>query len=82
MWPITVTDDLHGEAAKISAELARRTGVELTEQEIIDSPHLFLGSHDRIVEKFSQLRDELGISSFLVGDLDELGPVVKRLAGT
>ncbi len=82
MWPITVTDDLHGEAAKISAELTRRTGVELTEQEIIDSPHLFIGSHDRFVEKFSQLRDELGISSFLVGDLDELGPVVERLAGT
>ena len=82
MWPITVTDDLHGVAAKISAELTRRTGVELTEQEIIDSPHLFIGSHDRFVEKFSQLRDELGISSFLVGDLDELGPVVERLAGT
>jgi probable F420-dependent oxidoreductase len=82
MWPITVTDDLHGEAAKISAELTRRTGVELTEQEIIDSPHLFIGSHDRFVEKFSRLRDELGISSFLVGDLDELGPVVERLAGT
>jgi len=82
MWPITVTDDLPGEAATISAELARRTGVELTEQEIIDSPHLFIGSHDRFVEKFSQLRDELGISSFLVGDLDELAPVVERLAGT
>jgi probable F420-dependent oxidoreductase len=82
MWPITVTDDLHGEAAKISAELTLRTGVELTEREIIDSPHLFIGSHDRFVEKFSQLRDELGISSFLVGDLDELGPVVERLAGT
>ncbi len=82
MWPITVTDDLHGEAAKVSAELARRTGVELTEQEVIDSPHLFIGSHDRFVEKFTQLRDELGISSFLVGGLDELGPVVERLAGT
>jgi probable F420-dependent oxidoreductase len=82
MWPITVTDDLHGEAAKVSAELARRTGVELTEQEVIDSPHLFIGSHGRFVEKFSQLREQLGISSFLVGDLSELGPVVGRLAGT
>jgi probable F420-dependent oxidoreductase len=82
MWPITVTDDLHGEAATISAELARRTGVELTEQEVIDSPHLFIGSHDRFVEKFRQLREGLGISSFLVGDLSELGPVVERLAGT
>jgi probable F420-dependent oxidoreductase len=82
MWPITVTDDLRGEAAKISAELARRTGTELTEQEVIDSPHLFIGSHDRLVEKFTQLRDGLGITSFLVGDPSELGPVVERLAGT
>jgi probable F420-dependent oxidoreductase len=82
MWPITVTDDLHGEAARISAELARRTGVELTEQEVIDSPHLFIGSHERFVEKFTELREGLGISSFLVGDLTELGPVVERLAGT
>ena len=57
----------------------RRTGVELTVDEVIDSPHIFIGSHDRFVEKFTELRDALGISSFLVGDLDELGPVVERL---
>jgi hypothetical protein len=54
----------------------------MTEQDVIDSPHIFIGSHDRFVEKFSQLRDQLGISSFLVGGLEELGPVVQRLAGT
>ena len=46
------------------------------------SPHIFIGSHDRFVEKFTELRDRLGISSFLVGELDELAPVVQRLAGT
>ena len=40
-----------------------RTGVELTEDEVIDSPHLFIGSVDRLVEKFLQLREELGITS-------------------
>ena len=29
-----------------------------------------------------ELRERLGVSSFLVGGLDELGPVVERLAGT
>jgi probable F420-dependent oxidoreductase len=82
IWPITVTDDLHGEAGKVVAELSKRTGIELTEQEVIDSPHIFIGSTDRFVEKFSQLREQLGISSFLVGGLEELGPVVQRLAGT
>ena len=80
--PIVVTDDLHGEARKIIDRLKSRTGIELTEQEVIDSPHLFIGSIDRFVEKFQQLREGLGISSFLVGDLSELEPVVERLAGT
>ncbi len=81
-WPITLTDDLHGEARKVIDRMRERTGVEMTEQEVIDSPHIFIGSHDRFVEKFLELRERLGISSFLVGSLDELGPVVERLAGT
>jgi len=28
------------------------------------------------------MRDELGISSIMVGEVDELAPVVERLAGT
>ena len=81
-WPATVTDDLRGEAAKVIAALKERSGVELTVQEVIDSPHVFIGSHQRLVEKFTELRERLGISSFLVGDLDQLAPVVERLANT
>ena len=81
-WPVVVTDDLHGEARKVVDSLRERTGQELTEQEVIDSPHLFIGSIDRFVEKFSELRERLGINSFLIGSLDEVGPVVERLAGT
>ena len=81
-WPIVVTDDLRGEARKVIERMKEKTGVELTEREIIDSPHIFIGSIDRFVEKFSDLRERLGINSFLVGGLDDLGPVVERLAGT
>ena len=80
--PIIVTDDLRGEARKVIDRMKGGTGIELTEQEIIDSPHIFIGSIDRFVEKFSELRERLGVNSFLVGSLDELGPVVERLAGT
>jgi probable F420-dependent oxidoreductase len=80
--PIVVTDDLRGEVRKVVDRHKSRTGVELSEQDVIDSPHVFIGSIDRFVEKFSELRERLGISSFLVGDLSELGPVVERLAGT
>ncbi|HEY2272235.1 MAG TPA: TIGR03621 family F420-dependent LLM class oxidoreductase [Jatrophihabitantaceae bacterium] len=81
-WPVKVTDDLHGEARRVIDELRSRTGYELTEQEVVDSPHMFIGSIDRLVEKFQQLREELGISSVLLGDLDELAPVLERLAGS
>jgi probable F420-dependent oxidoreductase len=80
-WPVTVTDDLRGEARKVIDELRSRTGVELTEDEVIDSPHLFIGSIDRLVEKFLQLREELGISSILLGNVGELEPVLERLSG-
>ena len=39
----------------------------MTEQDVIDSPHIFIGSIDRFVEKFCELRERLGIKSFLVG---------------
>ena len=81
-WPVTVTDDLDGEAAKVVAAMTERSGIELTVEDVIESPHIFIGSQDRFVEKFTALRDRLGISSFLVGELDQLAPVVQRLAGT
>jgi probable F420-dependent oxidoreductase len=81
-WPITVTDDVRAEARKVIDLMKKRTGIELSEEDVIESPHIFIGSIDRFVEKFSELRERLGISSFLVGGLDELAPVVERLAGT
>jgi probable F420-dependent oxidoreductase len=84
-WPATVTDDLRGEARRVIDHLRARTGVELTEEEVIDSPHLFIGSVDRLVEKFLQLREELGIRSILLGDIGDVAdiePVLERLSGS
>jgi len=81
-WPVTVTDDLHSEARKVIDHIRARTGVEFTEDEVLDSPHLFIGSIDRLVEKFLHLREELGITSILLGDIDELAPVLERLRAT
>jgi len=80
-WPVTVTDDLRAEARRVIDHLSAKTGVELTEEDVIDSPHLFIGSVDRLVEKFLQLREELGISSILLGDIEVLAPVLERLRG-
>jgi probable F420-dependent oxidoreductase len=82
VWPVTVTDDVHAEARAIIDHLQGRTGIELTEAEVLDSPHLFIGSTARFVEKFESMRERLGITSIMVGGVDELAPVVERLAGT
>jgi probable F420-dependent oxidoreductase len=81
VWPVTITDNLRAEARRVVDHLRARSGVELTEDEVIGSPHLFIGSINRLVEKFQQLREELGISSIMLGEITELAPVVERLAG-
>ena len=79
-YPIVLTDDPRAEARRAADALGAR-GTDLTEDEVLESAHLFIGSVDSLVEKFERLRAELGISSFMVGEIDELLPVVERLAG-
>jgi hypothetical protein len=81
-WPIVVTDDLCGEARKLIARFRKRTGVELTEQEAIDSTHVFIGSIDHLVEKFSDLRERLGITSVRGRRPQRSRPAVERLVGS
>jgi probable F420-dependent oxidoreductase len=82
MSPIIVTDHARRAASRLARRLADRTGVELSPDELLDSPHIFIGSIDQLVEKFRGLRERLGVSSIMVGRLDELPGVVERLAGT
>ena len=82
MTGISVTDHARREAEELAEALHGRSGVRVTADELLDSPHIFIGSVDSLVEKFRRLRQELGISSIMVGEVDELVPVVERLAGT
>jgi probable F420-dependent oxidoreductase len=79
-WPVTITNDLRGEARRVVDALRSQGSAELTEQEVIDSPHLFIGTVDRLVEKFLLLRSDLGISSIMLGEIGDLREVVERLA--
>ena len=78
---ISVTDDPRAELRELAGALLARTGVEITVDELLEAPSIFVGSIDGLVEKFEMLRERLGISSFMVGEIDELGPLVERLAG-
>jgi probable F420-dependent oxidoreductase len=82
MSPVLVTDHARRAASRLAARLTKRTGVEVSAGDLLDSPHIFIGSVDELVEKFRSLRERLGVSSIMVGTLDDLPGVVERLAGT
>jgi probable F420-dependent oxidoreductase len=77
-----VTDHPRKVAADLLDGIRARTGVEVDVDEYLASPNVFIGSIDGLVAKITELRERLGISSIMVGDLDTLAPVVERLAGT
>jgi probable F420-dependent oxidoreductase len=79
--PTVVTNDARAEATRRIDRIREQTGVELTVEEILDSPHAFIGSVKELTRKFVDLRERFGISSFLIDDLDALAPVVEELAG-
>jgi len=79
--PIMVTNRARAEAQERIDRLRQRTGMELTATEFLESPHVFVGSVQELTDKFLELRERLGISSFMIDDIDALAPVVENLAG-
>ena len=81
--PASVTDDPKKAATELLERLNKTAPTGLTVDELLDSPHVFIGTVDQLVEKFTRLRAELGISNIMVGSgIDDFAPVVERLAGT
>jgi probable F420-dependent oxidoreductase len=84
---ISITEHAVAEAKDAVAAIGQRTGVELTIDELLESPHIFIGSIDELEQKLIRVRDQLGISSFMLGVMgsDEepaaIEPLVERLAG-
>jgi probable F420-dependent oxidoreductase len=77
-----VTDSDRAPLEELAAGLASRYGVDLSVEELRESPHVFVGTVDYLVEKFRHQRATLGINSIMVGASDALTPVVERLAGS
>jgi probable F420-dependent oxidoreductase len=79
--PVVVTDNARAEARLRAEQLRAASGIDITEDEVLESPHIFIGSVDGLTQKFVELRERFGISSIMVGEVDALAPVVERLAG-
>jgi probable F420-dependent oxidoreductase len=81
-FPSIVTDHARAVATERAAAITARSGMPITADELLASPHQYIGTVDALCEKLLELRERLGISSFMLGDVDEMAPVVERLAGT
>src|SRR5207253_1755706 len=80
--PASVTNEPRKAAEELLGRINERESSGLTVDELLDSPHVFIGTVDHLVAKFTRLRDELGISNVMVGSgMDDFAPVVERLAG-
>jgi probable F420-dependent oxidoreductase len=79
---VSITDSPLAEAAELAERLTERSGRPVAAEDLLDAPHVYINSVDGFVEKFTRLRDELGITSIMVGAVGELDAVVERLAGT
>ena len=82
MTGVSITDAPLAEAAEVSERLAQRSGLTVSPEDLLDSPHIFVNTLDGFIDKFTRLRDELGITSIMVGAVGEMDAVVERLAGT
>jgi probable F420-dependent oxidoreductase len=80
--PIVVTDNARAEARKAVDAIRSRSGLDITEDELLESPQVFIGSIAGLAEKLIGLRQRLGISSFMFGTGGDLDPLVERLAGS
>jgi probable F420-dependent oxidoreductase len=74
---VIVTNDPIGEIERRSAERG------LPVEHWLDSPHMYVGTVEQIVEDLLSYRERLGVSYFVVFDryMDAFAPVVARLTG-
>jgi probable F420-dependent oxidoreductase len=77
---VIITEDRQQAAEQFIRERGR---VGTTVEQLLASPYLLIGSIEQIAERIQRLREQLGISYFVVGseDMESFAPVVACLAG-
>jgi probable F420-dependent oxidoreductase len=77
---VAVTDDRAGAVQQIVEE---RSDVGFTHSQVLESPHIVVGSLEEIVADLEQRRERYGISHIVISDdkIDEFAPIVAQLAG-
>jgi probable F420-dependent oxidoreductase len=84
---ITVTDEPLKAAAEVAGQYTKWTGIDISAQDVLESPFSLIGTVPGLVDKLVRVRQRWGINSFLVGSFDDpelrdLAPVIEHLSGT
>lgn len=86
---VVITDDRRAAARQLlaswqSGHTMMANADALTEDDILDSPHIAIGTVSQIAEQFTTMRDKWGISYYEISnsDMDSISPIVERLAHT
>ena len=53
----------------------------MTAELVAETPFMFYGSLEQVVDKLERLREDVGISHYVVRDAEQFAPVVAALAG-
>jgi probable F420-dependent oxidoreductase len=87
LGPVAITSRPLATARQVAADLAGRTGLDISADDVLDSPYALMGTVPELVRKFHAARERWGINSYLLGWFDEpnfrdLAPLVEQLAGS
>jgi probable F420-dependent oxidoreductase len=77
--PMVVTDDARPEAQRRADRIRQQSGVELTVEEVLESPHVFIGSVAGLADKCRELRERFGITSIMLDDPVAAAGVIDQL---
>jgi probable F420-dependent oxidoreductase len=85
---VCVAEDRRAAARQLLASWASRPRMlanveQVTEEDVLNSPHIAIGTAQQIVEQFETARERWGIAYIEVSstDADAIAPVVEQLAG-
>jgi len=71
--------DIGADAADRVAAAAER--FDIAADEVEHTPFLLIGSVEHVIDKLERLRDDVGISHYVIRDAEGFAPVVAALAG-
>jgi probable F420-dependent oxidoreductase len=77
--PVVVTNDARAEAGRRADRIRQQSGVELTVAEVLESPHVFIGSVAGLADKCRELRERFGITSIMIDDPAAAAGVIELL---